>query len=69
MKQLLNENAGLIAAITTACFAVLIWWYAIKGISQTNYFICMGVILAFIDLAVLFSVISTKPTNKKKGTR
>jgi uncharacterized membrane protein YobD (UPF0266 family) len=69
MKQVLNKNAGPIAVITTAIFAILIWWYAVQGTSQTSNFIIFGVILAFIDLSVLFCVINSKPISKKKGKK
>ena len=70
MKEILNKNAGFIAVVTTIAFAVLLWSYAMQGVTETTNFIAAGIALLLLDVLALWSMSINKTINKnKKGKR
>ena len=68
MKETLKQNAGITGVLTTALFAVLMWWYSTQGYSDEpiNKIILIGLVIIVLDILTIWAL---KPINKKSKKR
>jgi hydrogenase-4 membrane subunit HyfE len=69
MEKILDKNAGTVAFISTAAFAILIWLYILQGSDNAAGFIIIGIAFILLDLLALWSMMVKKLNNKKKGKK
>jgi type IV pilus assembly protein PilA len=70
MKEILKNNAGALGVLTTTFFAYAVWWYTTQDYMDVPISLyCFGVASVILNLAILWSLSTTKVISKKKITK